>query len=448
MKWPLFLMIMVFGTLVSAQNETKRILLLLDGSGSMMDEWKGNTKWELAKNLISQTIDSIQRADPNVEFGLRVFGHQSPRALKDCKDSRLEVPIARGNAGKIISRMEQITPQGHTPIAYSLFLAAGDFSSNGINSIILITDGIENCEGDPCASANALSDKRISLKPFIIGIGLDEADKGMFDCVGTYYDAIDSVQFKNAMDVVVSQALNNTTVQINLLDAFGQPTQTHVELTLYDSFNGSVRYHFVHAVRDNGEPDTLYLDPLGKYDVVAHTTPPVQVKGIELNPGRHNIIGLDAPQGKLVLYEKGRYGFSDKQCIVRDTESGEIVYIQNLNTEHLYISGSYDLEFLTLPVLFYDKYEIKPNTSNKIDIPQEGKLSISTDDNFMVSILMKRNGRMEKIWEANVQNETLDIPILPGDYTVVYRSNTRKLAENTREKEINIRSGRTFALKL
>lgn len=210
----------------------------------------------LAKDLVSQTIDSIQRNDSSVEIGLRVFGHQSPRALKDCKDSKLEVPIGKNTASSIVERLESITPQGHTPIAYSLFLAAGDFTSQGINSIILITDGIENCDGDPCASTSALTDKRITLKPFIIGIGIDAAEKNMFDCVGTFYDATDSVQFKNAMDVVVSQALNSTTAQINLLDAFGQPTQTNVELTLYDAFSGAVRYHYVHSLNNKNEPDT------------------------------------------------------------------------------------------------------------------------------------------------------------------------------------------------
>ena len=87
----------------------------------------------------------------------------------------------------------------------------------------------------------------------------------------------------------------------------------------------------------------------GRYDIVAHTTPAVTRKNVELNPGRHNIIGLEAPQGVLKLYEKGQSGFSGKQCVVRDPETHEIVYVQNLNTEQLYLSGKYDLEVLTLP---------------------------------------------------------------------------------------------------
>lgn len=226
-------------------NETRRILILLDGSGSMLETWDGTTKWTVAKRLIQETLDSIQKENPSVEIGLRVFGHQSPRAMKDCKDSKLEVVISKNSAAAIQNKLNEIVPKGHTPIAYSLFLAADDFPDlPGTNSIILITDGIENCEGDPCASAEVLTNKRITLKPFIIGIGLAEEDKGKFNCVGTYYDATNETTFENAINVVISQALNNTTLQINLIDAFDKPSETNVEMTLYDSFSGEVRYNF------------------------------------------------------------------------------------------------------------------------------------------------------------------------------------------------------------
>jgi Ca-activated chloride channel homolog len=431
----------------SPSKDTKRILILLDGSGSMMDTWKGSTKWSIADRLLTATLDSIQRENPNVEIGLRVFGHQSPRAMKDCKDSKLEVAIGKNTAGQIADRMKTITPQGNTPIAYSLFLAAGDFTATGMNSIILITDGIENCDGDPCASADALINKQIALKPFIIGIGLNESDKNMFDCVGSYYDAADSVQFKNAMNIVVSQALNNTTAQINLLDAYGRATQTDVEMTLYDAFSKEVRYHFVHSLNSKGEPDTLYLDPLGRYDIVAHTTPSVTRKNVELNPGKHNIIGLETPQGVLKLYEKGQYGFSSKQCVVRDA-GNNIVYVQNLNSEQLYLSGNYQLEVLTLPVLFFKDYHIQGNFVNLVEIPQSGMLSLNATDNVIASILYQRDGKWEKIWEANLNREIRTVELLPGEYQLVYRSNTKKTADHTKQFDVSIKSGRTFALKL
>lgn len=433
----------------SKSSSTKRILILLDGSGSMVDPWKETNKWEVAKKLVVKTIDSIQKSDPSVEIGLRVFGHQTPRAMKDCKDSKLEVPIQKNSAAQIKLALNRITPQGYTPIAYSLFLAAGDFlSTEGTNSIILITDGIENCEGDPCASSQVLRDKRITLKPFIIGVGLKESDKKQFDCVGSYYDASDEKTFSNAMSVVISQALNITTVQINLIDAFGLPIETNLEMTLYDAFSGEIRYNFIHAVDEKNQPDTLFLNPVGKYNIVVHSTPPVELKDVELTPGKHNMIGIDVPTGTLMINEGTATTFSEKQCVVRNAQTGEIVYVQNFNTKHKYIVGKYDIEILTLPRLYYKDYEIRGGTDNKIVVEQSGSLNVYASENMLYSIYTVKENKYEKIYEATLAGGNETITLLPGEYKIISRSNIKKYAGNTKEVTATVKSNKTTQVKL
>ena len=436
----------------AAQNNTqgtKRILILLDGSGSMLDEWKGTTKWSVAKNLVSQTIDSIQKNDPQVEIGLRVFGHQSPRAMKDCEDSKLEVPIGKNTAKTIQTKLTQIVPKGNTPIAYSLFLAAGDFPDReGVNSIILITDGIENCEGDPCASSDALRNKRISLRPFIIGVGLNENEKTKFDCVGSYYDASDAVTFKNAMNIVISQALNNTTTQINLINAFGDPLETNIEMTLYDAFSGEVRYDLVHSLNTKNQPDTLFLDPVGKYSLVVHTVPVVVKNNIELVPGKHNIIGIDVPQGALQLTETGSNAITERQCIIRDPATNDIIAVQNFNTQQKYLAGTYNLEILTTPRMYYTNYILKGGVNNQITIDQPGTLSVSAAENSAYAVFAVKDDIYEKEYESTTQGGTDLIQLQPGEYHVVYRSNVKKSAENTKSVTVVIKSGKTYTLKL
>lgn len=413
----------------------------------MLEKWKGTTKWELAKKLLSQTLDSIQQADPAVEIGLRVFGHQSPDAVKDCEDSKLEVPIGKNTSNLIKSRLQEIVPKGNTPIAYSLFLAAGDFTKEGVlNSIILITDGIESCEGDPCASSQALRKKGITLKPFIIGVGLNEADKDNFDCVGSYYDASDPVSFQNAINVVISQATNATTAQINLIDAFDQPAENNVELILYDAFTNEVRYNFVHTFNLKNQPDTLYLDPVGKYNIIAQTTPPVMLKDVELVAGKHNIIGIDVPQGTILLNETGNTGFSSEQAVIRNPVTGEIINVQNFNTAVKYISGVYDIEILTLPRISYKNFEIKASQENKIEIELPGVLDITSADNIIFSIFTSGQDEMEKIYESTLAGNT-DIELQPGEYLIVYRSNTKKRTELTKETKVIIKSTKIYALK-
>lgn len=439
---------MTFGQ-TPPSKATKRILILLDGSGSMVDPWQNTNKWEVAKKLVVKTIDSIQRTEPDVEIGLRVFGFQSPRAMQDCKDSKLVVPISKNSSVTVKNALQGITPQGYTPIAYSLFLAAGDFpTAEAANSIILITDGIENCEGDPCASAQVLRDKRITLKPFIIGVGIEEKDKQQFECIGAFYDASNEKTFSNAMSIVISQALNITTTQINLLDAFGMPLEKNIEITLYDHATGEVRYNFVHTPDAKNQPDTLYLNPVGRYDITVHTTPPVRLTDVELNPGKHNIIGIDVPLGVLSLVEGASNTFNERQCVMRSNATGEIIYVQNFNTKMKYLSGVYDIEILTLPRIHYEDYELKGGIESKIEIPLSGNLTISTTDNILYSVFVMRGDKMELVFDSQLNSTSETIQLLPGDYKIISRSNIKKVAASTKEFNVQIKSAKTTTLKI
>lgn len=96
-----------------------------------------------------------------------------------------------------------------------------------------------------------------------------------FECVGNFYDAATENSFSTIMNVVISQALNNTTLQVNFLDQSGAPTETNVNMTFYDSFSGAIRYNYIHTMNPKGLPDTLVVDPLSRYRIVVHTIPPV-----------------------------------------------------------------------------------------------------------------------------------------------------------------------------
>ena len=82
------------------------MLFLLDASMSMRNEWKGGTKWAVATAGLAAIADSIATL-PNVEMGLRVFGHLSQEPDKNCKDTRLEVPIDSNNLKKIKKKLEE-----------------------------------------------------------------------------------------------------------------------------------------------------------------------------------------------------------------------------------------------------------------------------------------------------------------------------------------------------
>ena len=124
---------------------------------------------------MGEFLDSL-KSIPNLELALRCYGHQTfIKPTRNCKDTKLEVPfnVASKSAPLIKQRIQKLEPLGTTPIAYSLGESAADFTpcSNCRNIIILITDGIEECDGVPCEVSAALQKKGIFLRPFVIGVG-------------------------------------------------------------------------------------------------------------------------------------------------------------------------------------------------------------------------------------------------------------------------------------
>ena len=419
-----------------------RILIVLDGSGSMADAWNGTTKWKIATDLLQQVIDSVELKNPKVQFALRVFGHQSPREIHDCKDTKLEVGFATKNSPNIKSKLAAIKAQGWSPIAYAMFNACADFpvDSNSTNAIILITDGIENCDGDVCAVIPLLEKKRIALKPFIVGLGLDSSSQKILKCMGSVYNADNEITFRNVMNVVISQALNNTSAQINLLDAYGNPTETATEVTLLDHFTGRVKYQFVHQINAAGNPDTIMLDPIGKYDLLVHSNPAVRVNNIELNPGKHNMIAADVPQGWLDLEVEGdKSKTSALQCIIRKAGTNEFLEVQDFNRKEKYIVGTYDLEILSTPRVLKYNIDIDPGKTKLVTVGMPGTLQLSPTQPGVATLFYYFGDELTKVFDFGGIKTPQSLELLPGDYVLIWRPDKGKRAVLTQNVKVNIK---------
>ena len=445
-----------FQFILEAQENTEeiipetRILFIFDGSQSMAGSWDSDRKINIARKILINIIDSLEQID-HVQMGLRIYGHQSPVPPQDCTDTKLEVPFAKGNAPKIRQELRFINPKGTTPISYSLAQGGKDFppcEGGCRNIIILITDGIEACDGDPCAVSDELQKNGITLKPFIIGIGIDEGFKRTFDCIGNYYNANNEEKFRQVMKVVISQALNATTAQVNLLDMAGNPTETDVSMTFSDKNSGKVIYNFMHTMNHMGNPDTLSLDHLITYNLKIHTIPPVEVEDIKLTAGKHNIIAASTPQGYLIIKEKGGINYRDVTCIVRKRNEMNTLNYQKMGRKEKYLVGKYDIEIPILPKLILEDVEIKQNHTNTIQIERPGIVTLVKSSTGFGSLFALRD--FEQVWIYNIdpdmRNET--IILQPGDYRLVYRSKNSKNTIYTITKTFSIKSGSSIALDL
>ena len=428
------------------KEPVNRILFIFDASQSMLGRWQSGRKIDIAKDLLCDMLDSLKNIK-NLELGLRVYGHKSSYPPQDCDDTYLEVDFlnAKNAVDFIKKKLSVIKSRGTTPIAKSLEEGAKDFPDDGRNIVILITDGKEECGMDPCAVSRLYQKKGIILKPFVIGVGQDENWKESFNCVGRFFDASKEKDFTNILNIVISHVIDNTTAQVNLLNQEGKPTETNINLTFYNEFTGIAKYNYVHTMNAFGLPDTMIIDPVLSYKVVAHTIPPVIIKNVMLNPGEHTIIPLKTPQGKLEIRMNSKINY---QYIVSPAGVDTTLNVQQINEVEEYLIGNYDLELLTLPRKKFYNVEISPTKSTIYTIPTPGLANIILPSKGFGGLYMNDGDELEQIYHFKGQKTNHRLTLLPGNYKLIFRAIAAKEYIYTQEKNFKIKSGKSEMIKI
>ncbi|MBK8497966.1 MAG: VWA domain-containing protein [Flavobacteriales bacterium] len=432
-----------------------RMLFVFDASNSMNAFWGNQPKINTARELLLKSLKQLE-GQPDLELALRLYGHQTAihPGKQDCDDTKLEVPFSGSSIEPMRQKLLATRCLGTTPIARSLEKAAGDFPPTTFNDtrkvrnvIILITDGIEACDEDPCAVSRALQAKGIVLKPFVIGVGLTENDRYSLQCVGNYFDASTPELFEHVLKVVVTQALNSTTAQISLMTTDAKPTETDVAVTLYDQKTGQVRYHLEHTMNQHGTPDTLSLDPIFTYRVVAHTVPPSVRENVAVKPGVHTNIAVDAGMGSLsVKMGTGPPDAGTVSCIVRRSGEMNTLLAQDMGTTQRYRVGTYDLEVLTLPRTLIPNVRVEQGRNTDIVVPRPGVLNVLPSVPGPGAIFLKQGD--ELVWVADLDPGAArgQYRLQPGSYQVIYRSQYAREIEYGITKDVAVESGRAVTL--
>jgi len=203
---------------VERQQPQMAVIILIDCSHSMIEGLGGplamghEQKMDAAKRVLQETIATIPS---DVSVGLRVFGQSFHNdGYLDCQQSALLVPLGVRNRRTMIERVRQIRPFGLTPLTYGLREAANDLASfQGKRQIILISDGAETCNEDPCALVHQLTSRGFDLKIDIVGVGLrnDRLAKAQLDCIarqsqGTFYDSNTAAEMVDSIRKIVGEA--------------------------------------------------------------------------------------------------------------------------------------------------------------------------------------------------------------------------------------------------
>jgi Ca-activated chloride channel family protein len=431
------------GQPVQHPRPVTRILFVFDASGSMADYWQSDSKFAIATSVFSSILDTLP-VKPDLELALRVYG-QNRVDGPPCVDSRLEVPFGPNNVGRIKAVLRSLRPKESTPIAYSLEQTAGDFTpcENCRNVVILITDGLEACGGDPCGISVKLQKQGIFLRPFIVGIG--ENMQAQFDCMGNYYNATREEDYQRALSTIVSTTLKSATAQINLLDHLGRPTQSNVHVTLSDRVTGSVKYSFIHTLNAKGLPDTLEVDPLITYDVVVQTIPPVRKEKVWIEPGRHTAVDIPIPQGYLTFIVEDKRAVS---CIIRQEGRGEAIHVQPGDRQEKYLAGKYDITVLTVPRMNFNGVEIKPDQGIQLRVPAAGTITIVSSEPVDGCLYMEQTGNF--LWVGNLRGDTIpeQFQLQPGNYRALYRYRSSGKTADSKQLGFHVESGQSQKVTL
>ena len=174
----------------------RAIELVVDSSGSMWG-WAGDgSKIEVARRAVSEILTQLP---PDTTVALRAYGHRD----KTCTDSELLVPPGPLDTVRLEAALDGLTPHGRTPIARSLELAARDLQPLGGGAlgdriVVLLSDGIETCRGDPCAVAASLASDQVQVRANVVGFALGaDVDPASLRCMaeatgGIYVEADDA----------------------------------------------------------------------------------------------------------------------------------------------------------------------------------------------------------------------------------------------------------------
>jgi Ca-activated chloride channel family protein len=438
---PLVLLLLLHWSKVASgqkyQESITRVLFILDGSESMADRWQSDSKFNIAVNILSALLDSLQ-TDSNLEIGLRLYG-QNPIPGQECEDSRVVIPFGHGQTGAIKKLLKSLYPKGTTPIAYSLYQTIEDFKSTGNpyrNVVILLTDGLEACGGDPCKASVELQKQGIFLRPFIVGIGRNM--QAQFQCMGIYFDATVEKMFKEAVNSIVATSLKKATVQVNLLDEQGMPSESDVYVRFTNRITGHTVLSFIHNIEHFGKPDTIEVDPLVPYDILVQTIPPMKKDSVWIEPGKHTEISFNAAQGFIRINHASG---SPLDCIIRQHGKGEAIHVQKTGSIEKYLCDHYDVTVLTLPRMNFNDVVVYPGKTTILDIPETIQCIIESDGLVSGSLFLRQGD--ELFWVSHLQSDSLnnEFSLQPGAYRIIYRKQGVSSVTGTRQKDFTVESG-------
>lgn len=184
---------------MATAHAADRTIIVLDASGSMWGQIDGKPKLEIAREALRTVLKTVPA---DAELGLMAYGH---REKGSCTDIELVVPPAAGSASAITAAADGMKFLGKTPLSAAVKQAAEDLKyTEEKATVILITDGLETCNADPCALGKELKQSGVDFTAHVVGFGLTAEEGRQVACLaentgGKYIQASDAKALEEAL---------------------------------------------------------------------------------------------------------------------------------------------------------------------------------------------------------------------------------------------------------
>ncbi|MEA2191181.1 MAG: Ca-activated chloride channel [Solirubrobacteraceae bacterium] len=187
------------------------VLIVMDASRSMSKPaGDGRTRLEAAKAALRKLVDGLPEG---TRVGLRLYGHRvSGRTRAEgCRDTELVAPVGALDRRALAAKIASYRAVGSTPIGRSLREAAADLPAEGVTSIVLVSDGGDNCAPpSPCAVAGQIAGRGTDLSVQAIGFQVSGRAREQLRCIaergrGVYRDAADADELAVALRALAAR---------------------------------------------------------------------------------------------------------------------------------------------------------------------------------------------------------------------------------------------------
>ena len=429
--------------------EKTRLLLILDCSNSMWERWQSNAKIKVTQQVLLSFLDSISALPPSagggreqVEVALRVFGHLN----KEQFGTRLEVPFAADNIYRLQSKIKTLVPQGGCTAAAALTDALSDFPATGAsrNLILIITDGMDDCEAEICDVARQVQLSGVVVQTFVMCIG--EGQTAHASCAGSVFPVPHEEDFSQTLYDIFRLSGKKARVVLNMVDAAGSLYETEHAVAFFDRRTGVSRLNTLYSIDGRLRPDTLLLDPLVSYDMMVFTQPPLRREAMQFGVEQVNTVDITVSEGTLrVRYTGARPQWQQPRVDVEVRRSGgERVATQAVEQEGSFLAGRYDVEVQTLPPTVMRGVEVRGGSLTELTVPMPGMLVLGKPKGITSGVVFRLNhGQVEYAAALNPSTAGERLLLQPGQYEVVLHQQQETAYDKVQSRRFVIESGQT-----